>query len=270
MKYLLFIVFSLFSVSIYADGSTSSIETIELRHRLATEVLSDIQAFLPEESTARAFQNLIIIKADPDTVDEIRNLVQQLDQPLQRIKITVVKTDQIFNDQQETQASVGVEVEDGDVSANAQVSHWSTKGNRDKDQHFKAQGIAGNPITISMGQDVPQHEQLIFVGTHGDMAVETSTSYISLDNGFQAVARLLADQRVHVDIHPFFANLSRRNGTIEQSQIITTLVGPVGQWLELGHITDEENIENSGVTRYSSHQSQQQRLYLKVEPISLN
>jgi len=102
------------------------------------------------------------------------------------------------------------------------------------------------------------------------MAVETTTSYISLDNGFQAVARFLNNQQVHVDIHPFFSQLSRQNGIIEQSQVITTLIGPVGQWLELGHISDEENIESTGVTRYHSHQTQQQRLYLKVEPVSFN
>ncbi len=267
MKSVMFVVLSFISMNLFAEVK---IETIEMQHRLADEVLPEVQAFLPQGSTARTFQNLIIIKADTIVINEIRALIQQLDQPLQRIKITVIKTDKLLSDQQETQTAVGVNIEDGDVSANAQVRHWSTKGNRDKDQHFNAQGIAGNPITISMGEDVPQHEQLIFVGAHGDMAVETSTRYISLDNGFQAVARLLADQQVHVDIHPFFSNLSRRNGVIEQSQVITTLVGPVGQWLELVHISDEENTENSGVTRYSSHQSQQQQLYLKVEPISLN
>ena len=60
MKPLLFVVFSLFSVCLTAEPK---IETIELHHRLATELLPDIQAFLPKDSTARAFQNLIIIKA---------------------------------------------------------------------------------------------------------------------------------------------------------------------------------------------------------------
>ncbi|MBL4638714.1 MAG: hypothetical protein JKY76_05065 [Proteobacteria bacterium] len=267
MKHLLFVVFGLFSVCLYA---TPKIETIELQHRLATEILSDIQAFLPQDSTARAFQNLIIIKAEPTTIREIRELIQQLDQPLQRIKITVVRTDQNLADRQATQTSAEVEISDGDIDAAVGIRHWSTKESRDSDRLYRAQGIAGNPITISMGQDIPQHEQLIFIGSNGDMAVETSTSYISLDNGFQAVARLINAQQVHVDIHPFFSQLSARNGIIEQSQVITTLVGPIGQWLELGHISDEENIDNTGVNRYHSHQTQQQRLYLKVEPVPVH
>jgi len=264
MKHLLFVVFSLFSVCLYA---APKIETIELQHRLATEVLPDIQAFLPQDSTARAFQNLIIIKAEPATINEIKELIQQFDQPLQRIKITVIRTDQNLGNQQATQTTAEVEISDGDIDGSVGIRHWSTKESRDRDRQYRAQGIAGNPISISMGEDVPQHEQLIFVGGNGDMAVETSTTYISLDNGFQAVARLINKQQVHVDIHPFFSNLSRRNGIIEHSQVMTTLVGPVGQWLELGHISDEENIDNTGATRYHSHQSQQQRLYLKVEPV---
>ncbi|OUR73807.1 hypothetical protein A9Q78_02475 [Methylophaga sp. 41_12_T18] len=246
--------------------ANTKIETIELQHRLATEILADIQPFLPQQSTARAFQNLIIIKSDPDTISEMRVLIEQLDQPLQRIKITVVRTRHNLADQQLNQSSARIEVTDGDMDAELRIKQWSTKNTRERDQHYRAQGIAGNPITISMGQDVPQHEQLIFIGPYGDVAVQDNTRYISLDNGFQAIARLTANQQVHVDIHPIFSQL-RHNGTIEKSQVLTTLVGPIGKWIELGLISDEKNIENNGVKRYHSHQFKQQRLYLKVESI---
>lgn len=268
MKILLFVLLSLVSFSVLAE---TKIETIELQHRLAEDLLPDIEPFLPEQATARAFQNLIIIKADTVTINEVRDLIEKLDTPLQRIKITVVRTDQNLTDKQKTRTTVNVEVNNGDVNANARVNRWSTKNNRNKDLQYRAQGIAGYPISISMSEDIPQQEQLVFIGPYGYGAgVQTDTSYISLDNGFQAVARLLADQQVHVDIHPFFSELSRRNGTIEQSQVITTLVGPVGQWLELGHISNEENIDNTGVKSYHSHQTQHQRLYLKVEPVPYN
>jgi hypothetical protein len=264
MKILLFVMFTLLSTNLFAE---MKLETIELKHRLASDVLPDVQAFLPPDSTARAHQNLIIIKADNVTINEIRALIKQIDTPLQRIKITVVNTDQNLADKQKTNVAVGVAVNDGDVNATARVNHWSTKDSRNRDKQYRAQGLTNNPITISMGQDIPLQDQLIFVGPFG-RGVETNTTYISLDNGFQAVAHLLADQQVHVDIHPFFSELSRRNGTISQSQAITSLVGPLNQWLELGYIGEQENIDNIGARTYSSHQAQIQRLYLKVELIS--
>jgi hypothetical protein len=256
MKILLFVMFTLFSANLFAE---MKLETIELKHRLASDVLPDVQAFLPPEGTARAHQNLILIKADQVTINEIRALIKEIDTPLQRIRITMVNTDQNLANKQKTI--------DGDVNENVRVNHWSTKDNRNKDKQYRAQGLTDNPITISMGQDIPQQDQLIFVGPFG-RGVETNTTYVSLDNGFQAVAHILAEQQVHVDIHPFFSELSRRNGTISQSQAITSLVGPLGQWLELGYIGEQENIDNIGARTYSSHQAQIQRLYLKVELIS--
>ncbi len=265
MKILLFIMFSLFSVSLFAEVK---LETIELRHRLASDVLPSVQAFLPPNSTARAHKNLILIKADSVTINEIRALIKQIDTPLQRIQITVVNTDQNLADRQKTSIAVGVAVNDGgDVNANARVNHWSTKESRNRDQQYRAQGLADNPITISMRQDIPQQDQLIFVGPFA-RGVETNTTYISLDNGFQAVARLLAEQQVQVDIHPFFSEFSHRNGTISQSQAITSLVGTLGQWIELGYIGEQENIDNTGTRTYSSQQAQIQRIYLKVELIT--
>jgi hypothetical protein len=266
MKQLTIIFLALFSLTLSAE---TKIETIDLKHQLATEVLPYIQAFLPKESTARAFQNTIIIKAEPATITEIKQLIQQLDKPFERLKITVIKTDLNLTDQQQTQTSAKVKVTKEDLEAGVKIHHWSTKNNRDRDQQYRAQGIAGRPISIFMGQDVPQHQQLIFIGSNGDMAVESNTSYISLRNGFQAVARLIANQQVQVDIHPIFQTLSKQNGTIEQSQVITTLVGPTGQWLELGYVSEEENIDQYGVKRYHSNQSQQQKLYMKVEPITV-
>ncbi|MCP3688357.1 MAG: hypothetical protein GY784_08080 [Gammaproteobacteria bacterium] len=264
MRILLFVMFSLLSANLFAE---IKLETIELEHRLASDVLPTVQAFLPSNSTARAHKNLIIIKADNVVINEVRELIKQLDTPLQRINITLVNTDQNLAGRQKTNIDFGIAVNDGgDVSVNAGVNHWSTKESRNRDQQYRAQGLTDNPITISMRQDTPQQDQLIFVGPFGH-GVETNTTYISLDNGFQAVARLLAEQQVQVDIHPFFSALSRSSGSISQSQAITSLVGPLGQWIELGYIGKQENIDSIGTRTYSSHQTQVQRLYLKVELI---
>ena len=60
MKPILFALFFVFSSIAIADAK---IETIQLNHRLAVEVLPEIQAFLPEKATARAFNDFIIVKA---------------------------------------------------------------------------------------------------------------------------------------------------------------------------------------------------------------
>lgn len=264
MKTLLVSLLFLFSGLVIAE---QQIETFQLNHRLADEVLPEVQAFLPKAATARAFNDYIILQASPKVIKEIKQLIHQLDTPPQRLKISVIKTDERFSDQKELKASAGGSISNDDVSGEVAIKTWSTSTTRNKDQQYQAQGIAGNPILITMGQAVPQKEQDIVIFANGAVAVQSSTHYISLQNGFQAIARILPNHQVSIDIHPHFSQLSKRNGTIENSEIISRLSGPVGTWIELGHIDNENNIEKHGTSRYRSHRNLQQTIYIKVDPL---
>jgi len=79
------------------------------------------------------------------------------------------------------------------------------------------------------------------------------------------VPHLLPDGQVRVEIHPFFSKLSRVDGDIRSSEVITTVVGDTGEWLEIGRIAENAELERDGVTSYRSHGEQQQILYLKIE-----
>ncbi len=264
MKILFLAILTLFSSLVLAE---QKIATIQLNHRLATEVLPEIQAFLPQSATARAFNDYIILQASPSVIKEVKQLINQLDTPLQRLKISVLKTEEQLSNKKELEIGVDVSISNERTHGAASVKTWSTNTTRNKDQNYQAQGIAGNPIFISMGQDIPQERQDILIHPTGAVAVQSSTSYISITNGFQAIARILPNHQVIIDIHPRFAQLSKRNGTIESSDIITRVSGPVGTWIELGHIDNENKFEKQGSTSYRSHRKRQQTIYIKVDPL---
>lgn len=264
MKRLIFVIFSLFSSLVIAE---QSIETIQLNHRLAAEVLPEIQAFLPKNATARAFNDYIILKANPIVIKEAKQLINQLDTPLQRLKISVLRTDEQLSNQQDLQISADVDISNDGTSGRTSVKTWSTNAVRNKDQHYQAQGIAGKSIVISLGQDIPQKEQDIVIFSNGAVGVQSSTHYINIESGFQAVARILPNHQAIIDIHPRFSQLVQRNGIIQSSDILSSISGPVGTWIELGHIDNENNIEKQGTTRYRSHRKLQQTIYIKVDPL---
>jgi len=243
------------------------IETIQLNHRLATEVLPEVQSFLPKNATARAFNDYIILQARPSAITEIKQLIHQLDTPLQRLKVSVLKTDEKLLNQKNLDLETDISISNEGTSAAASINTWSSNTVRNKDQHYQAQGIAGNPILISMGQDIPQKQQDILIFADGSVAVQSSTDYISIASGFQAVARILPNHHAVIDIHPQFSHLSKRHGTINTSKIITSISGPVGTWIELGHIDNENKFEKQGATRYRSHRKLQQTIYIKVDPL---
>ncbi|MBE9532655.1 MAG: hypothetical protein IMF04_00910 [Proteobacteria bacterium] len=261
---LLFITLLISSISI----AEPQIETIQLNHRLAIELLPEVQAFLPSNVPARAFNNFIILKAEANVIKDIKRLINKLDTPLQRLKVSVLRTDTQLSKQQLSQSSADISINGDDVSGSLVIKRWSTKDTKNKDQYYQAQGVAGSPILILMGQAIPQKEQYLAILPRGGIAIQSSTRYINIDNGFQAVGRILPNHHISIDIHPSFGHFSKRSGIIEQSEIISTISGPVDTWLELGQINNSKNTEKQGSTRYHTHLQSQQFVYIKVNAVN--
>ncbi len=254
------VLFLLIASSVQAD---TSIHTLQLKHRLASEVLPQIEAFLPPTATVRAFEGTIILKSDRATLANVELLLEKLDTPLQNVLITVMRTNSELSQQRGGSTHIGVEAGDN-VRASVGINRWSTHGHLDDNQQYRARGLAGQPVSINLGEMVPQQQQLVFL-THQGIAVEQQTRYISTANGFQALPYLLADQQVRVEIHPFFSKLSRVDHDIRSSEVISSVSGQIGEWLEIGRIEDSATLDNDGVTTYRSHEQQSQILYLKIE-----
>lgn len=264
MKNLIFALLSFISLYALADNK---IETIQLNHRLAAEVLADIQPFLPAEATARAANDFIILQASPTVISEIKQLINQLDTPAQSLMISVLKSDEVLSDMQRSQINTDVIINDQSAGADLSIRHWSTSNSRNKDQQYQARGIAGRPIMINTGQALPQKEQYLLLTSNGDRAVQTNTTYININNGFQAIANILPNHQVSIEIYPEFTTFSKRNGVITQSQIFTNIYGSVGTWLEIGQISNDKNITQAGATDYQTSHSEQQFIYIKVDEI---
>lgn len=264
MKSILFGLLIVFSSLLYADDK---IETIQLNHRLAVEVLPEIQAFLPEKATARAFNDYIIVKSDADGLKQMRALIKQLDTPPQRLRVTVLKTYDVLHDIEQQQISANVDVRDRDLSGSVSIQRWSTQDSKNDEQYYQAQGLANKPIFIDMGQEIPQVEQYLVLRNDGDLAVQVETEYLNINSGFSAVARILPNHHVALEIHPQFSEFSTQNGVISRSQIITSLSGPAGTWLELGQIDNKKDVRKYGSTQYSNQLKQQQHIYIKVDQL---
>ena len=264
MRILVLVLFSLFSLFAFADNK---IETIQLNHRLAAEVLVEIQPFLPADATARSANDFIILQATPKVIAEIKQLINQLDTPAKSLMISVLKSDQALSAIQRSQIDTDVIIDRHEVVADISIRHWSTSNSRNKDQQYQARGIAGRPIMISTGQALPQKEQYLLLSSNGDRAVQTNTTYIDINNGFQAIANILPNHQVSVEIYPEFSTFSKRNGVINQSQMFTNIYGSVGTWLEIGQISNDKNISQAGATDYQTSHSEQQFIYIKVDEI---
>lgn len=238
------------------------IETIELQSRLASELLPQLQPFIPGDATLSAHDNLLILKADSATRRQIKQLVTQLDQRLESVNVTVMRSTQQLHQQHQSSNRFDIDVTDPSQSS-AEIRRWSTRDSRERDQQYQARGIEGRPISLQLGQLIPQQEQLILISPHGGVVVGESTEYIPVESGFQAVVDLLGDQQVRVELYPHFAEFDRRDRSIAATHLTTTLQGQLNQWILVGQLGEQTRQQGNKV--YRSHRDEQQFIYLKIE-----
>ncbi|MBN47717.1 MULTISPECIES: secretin N-terminal domain-containing protein [unclassified Methylophaga] len=258
MKMFWSICFICLALPAFAD----QIRTIQLQHRLAAEILPMIEPMIDNYTTINGHDNLLIIKSSSQSFNEIEQLVKQLDSRVQSLTVTVLRTQQQINDERFSNDQLNIDLENPKNSS-LEINRWSTKNSRERDQQYQARGIAGQPIDIQMGRAVADNQQQLIFYPHGGIAVQESTQYIQLDNGFQARVNILGNQQARVDIFPLFSEM-HRNGDITSTSLLTTVNGPVNQWILIGQIGEQQRQQQNAKT-YRSHQDEQQWLYLKIE-----
>lgn len=248
------------SVWLLPAWAVSTMHTIELKHRTPAEILPEITALLPEDAAVSSFDNTIILRSDGATFEDVRRVIDVLDKPQQSITISVLRSQQALSDQQRNADRIVID----NHSAGVEINRWSTRDTRDRDTQLQARGLAGEPIEINTGQLIAQREQLVLFGPHGGIGVQDSTTYLPVDNGFQAVVSVLSKQQLRIELLPVFAEFDRRSGDINSSSVLTTVNTRPGQWLLIGQ-SGETAAFTGNETRYRSHRDEQQFIYMKVD-----
>lgn len=241
------------------------IHTIQLNHRIASELLPTIEAMLPKQATAKAANEWLIIKADDDTAAHIKQLVQQLDTPIQKIKISLYSSHQRLTTHS-PQLAHRPRQQDTDLAHSQPLQRWSTHANQQQQHYYEAQGVAESPITVLLHQQHVEKQFNLQLQQNGEQGISSTNHYYTFTNGFQAVARVLPNYQVVVDIHPQLTTTANKAYPNRQrSELITRLSGPINTWLMIGQMTEKKSVVEYGSTRYQSHREPNHYFYLKVE-----
>lgn len=261
MKAVVLTLLLFFALSVNADNA---LHTLTLKHRLANDIVNQIEPFLPSTATIKAHDNLLFLKSDRATLANVEELVKQLDKPLKSVIVSIRRTNEALDSAQFKQDALAVELGD-ENKARASIKRWSTNSNQDKNDIYRATGISGHSIAINLGTLTPDNQQTIYLTPNGGVALASNTEYVSVSSGFNAKPFLLPDEHVKIEISPFFAERSSVTGEISSSNILSTINGPLGQWIPIGYIGEQKQSSSSGGKRYSTQQNFQQLIYIKVD-----
>lgn len=233
----------LLSFSLSALAAT---EVLPLNYRTSAELLPAAQSFLGKDGSVSAFENKLIVNAEPGKIDELRVLLQQLDSAPKRLLISVDNNDSNFQDNR----------------GNARVIHYGTTNREGGMQQIQAS--EGTPALIQVGESVP----LTTAQTDGYGRLQSQTQYRNVTQGFYVTANV-SGETVHLSISTNNDRMSQERPDVVKVQSTDTKVtGRLGEWITLAGVNQQSQSERSAsALTYSTQRGENMTLRVKVDTL---
>ena len=242
------------------------LEIISLRHRSADQLLPQLAPFVERGGALSGINDRLFLRASQRNQAEIRDLVAALDTPLRRLMISVRQDGTDSGTDSGAGVSGRVVIGGGApaISGRGHLTQSDSRSRRDVSQ--QVQTIDGGRAAIMVGQTffLPLRRVVL---TPAGVIVSESLVQHDLGTGFVAVPRLAGD-RVTLEISPHDDAPGPLPGSVNIQRLVTTVSGPLGEWLELGGSVGEQSGSSAGVASYGRQSaSRQRRLLLKVDEL---
>jgi len=244
-------------------------EIIQLKYRMADELLPMAQSVIGEERRIHAYGNQLIVNAPEAQLRELRNLLEQLDTPPKRLLITIDSSETKTGAQHGYSVDASAEV--GNV--NIQSGHSRSQGenririlNRttgsDGSAQQQIQATEGYPALIQNGLSIPLHST--HIGPYGQIRRETE--YRDVTRGIYAIVRV-SGEIVHITLTSDNGQLDpSQPGIVDIQRMKTQVSGHLGEWIELGGGRESRQSDRQGILRqHSTSSSEELSMRLKVE-----
>lgn len=243
-------------------------EIVPLGYNLAETLIPALQPMLQSNERVSAYGNQLLIRAEPERINEIKQLVAQLDKQPSRLLISVTNSGNSSGIEQGYRVDgridtgpidviVGQPRSDGNT---ARIINRRTTGADDGVRQITAS--EGYPVLIQDGQSVP----ITTTTTNAYGHVIQQTQYQDVTQGFYATVRLNGDlATITISANNNRLNSEHRN-VIDVQQADTVVTARLGEWVSIGDINNSTTGNNSDFGRsISTQRSNNSSLRLKVD-----
>jgi type II secretory pathway component GspD/PulD (secretin) len=259
------LLFLLISQPVWA-ASNDPLTTIELKGRSADEVIPIIRPLLAPEDAITGKGNLLIMRTDPATVSQIRQLLKEIDRPLNNLLITVRTGVDMSHEQSSAGVSGNVVInKPGESDIDMRLSKQYQTQNRGSTQQLRV--LEGQPAFINVGQAIPYPSGTVVQTPRGGYS-SYGIDYREAPQGFYALPRLRGDE-VTIEINPRNEQPSPQGGgRIDTTSMHTTVTGRLGEWIRIGGVTDTQDEHRKGIISTGKKKSDEDReVWLRVDLI---
>lgn len=248
---------------------------ITLQHRFAQELVPIVAPLVGEDGNASAIDNHLVIRASPERMQAIEELVAKLDTGRRNMRITVVHEDMQSDQRQDIGASGNVLIGQGQVIVQRRMPgdlapENSVNIDLDQREYSRSQQGAefvnvaeGERAFIRVGQRVPYTQQWIVLTQSYAQRIR-HTEFQDITTGFAVRPRALGDQ-VEVEITPRIAQAGG-GGLIDFEELSTIVMVRPGEWLDIGGtMQSHDDVSRAILNSQSASGSGYSRLMIRVE-----
>ena len=266
---------SLLTAGWIAMAGAQELQVIQLRHRLADQVLPALQPLVEPGGAISGMDSMLFVRTSPANFEQIRQAVAALDRQLRQLRITVgqgtVETD--TGSAVRGSATVG----SGDVQVGVNRPPVGEPGvavtARHATQRANLQNISsvaaleGTETFIAIGQSAPVTTTQVTPGWAGP-TVQT-TEYRDANTGFYATPRVSGDG-VTLDLSPTQQRFSGppSDRRVATAGITTQVSGRLGEWIRVGGSSASNRSDTSGLLTWGTRSGEASySVWVKVEEV---
>lgn len=237
-------------------AQAQELRVFELHHTIASKMIPLIEPLLPTGSAISGQGQQLIIGANLQTLDQIRQLLMQLDVPSRDLTLSVRR---IRNPGHDTKKA---------LQGKVIVYDTQTRDRRDNTQQVTVEN--GQTAFITTGKSIPQRDYAF-----GILQIARYTHYRETQSGIMVTPTLIND-RVQLKIQWKNQQLNddrsqqlREISPTQNEAVNTVMTVPLGKWVNVG-LTSTRNPDDRHKTTYDtaniSHPNSD--IYIKVDLIS--
>jgi hypothetical protein len=228
-------------------AARADMEVIALRYRTVEQVMPVLQPLLEPGGALSGMQNQLIIRSSAANIADLKRVLASIDTQQRRLMISV-RQDAAGG---ENRQAAGVSGTIGSGQSAARLRLEQSQSARDERVEQQVQALEGSPATIYVGESVP---------------LPSRAGYRESLTGFDVVPRI-AGERVFLDINPR-RETQGAGGTVNVQRLSTSVSGRLGEWFELGGLSQTQSTQGSGILSSSGGlRSDNRRVWVKVEEI---
>ncbi|MCD5973224.1 secretin N-terminal domain-containing protein [Pseudomonas quasicaspiana] len=218
-------------------GVMAATEVVPLNYRTSDDLLPVAKSFLGPDGTVSAYNNQLIVNAEPRKIEELRALLSQLDVAAKRLLISVDTSDS---------ASRSI----NGVNQNRVINYGTASREGGVQQ---VQASEGTPALIQVGQSVP----VTTSRTDNYGYAQSNTEYRNVTQGFYVTASVTGDI-VHLNISTNRDRVSQeRSDTFKVQSTDSQVSGRLGEWITLAGVSDQSVADRQGNTQQYSTQGRE-------------